>query len=38
MNVNFPGEASRDAFWAVVGVMLATIIGMVGFFRWKRWL
>jgi magnesium transporter len=38
MNVRFPGEGTHDAFWTVVGVMLATIIGMVGFFRWKRWL
>jgi magnesium transporter len=38
MNVKFPGEGTHDAFWTVVGVMLATIIGMVGFFRWKRWL
>ena len=38
MNVKFPGEGSHDAFWTVVGVMLATIVGMVGFFHWKRWL
>jgi magnesium transporter len=38
MNVEFPGEGTHDAFWTVVGVMLATIVGMVGFFRWKRWL
>src|SRR5712691_4245583 len=38
MNVRFPGEGTHDAFWAVVGVMLVTIVGMVGFFRWKRWL
>jgi magnesium transporter len=38
MNVKFPGEGSHDAFWTVVGVMIATIVGMVGFFRWKRWL
>src|SRR6266581_1848344 len=38
MNVAFPGEGTRMAFWVVVGVMVATIVGMVGFFRWKRWL
>jgi magnesium transporter len=38
MNVAFPGEGTRAAFWVVVGVMVATIIGLVGFFRWRRWL
>ena len=38
MNVKFPGFATHEAFWTIVGVMLATIVGMVGFFRWKRWL
>ncbi len=38
MNVRFPGEGTHDAFWSVVGVMLVTIVGMVAFFRWKRWL
>jgi magnesium transporter len=38
MNVGFPGEGTHDAFWVIVGLMLATIVGMVGFFRWKRWL
>jgi magnesium transporter len=38
MNVNFPGYGTHAAFWVIVGVMAATISGMVGFFRWKRWL
>ncbi len=38
MNVAFPGEATRTAFWVILGVMVAAVIGMVGFFRWKRWL
>jgi magnesium transporter len=38
MNVHFPGFDSSEAFWTIVGVMLATIVGMVGFFRWKRWI
>src|SRR5690242_12897122 len=38
MNVHFPGFDSSEAFWTIVGVMLATIASMVGFFRWKRWL
>ena len=38
MNVAFPGEGGREAFWAILGVMLAALVGMVGFFRYKRWL
>ncbi|HZO48894.1 MAG TPA: magnesium transporter CorA family protein [Gaiellaceae bacterium] len=38
MNVIFPGEGTREAFWVVIGIMLASIVGMVAFFRWKRWL
>jgi magnesium transporter len=38
MNVAFPGEGGRDAFWAILGVMLAALAGMIGFFRYKRWL
>jgi magnesium transporter len=38
MNVDFPGEATRAAFWAIVTALVAVLAGMVGFFRWKRWL
>jgi Mg2+ and Co2+ transporter CorA len=38
MNVHFPGFGTAEAFWAVIGVMLATIVGLVSFFRLKRWL
>jgi len=38
MNVDFPGFESAEAFWAIFGLMLGTIVGMVAFFRWKRWL
>ena len=38
MNVAFPGEDARMAFWIVVAVMFVTIVGMVGFFRWRRWI
>ena len=38
MNVAFPGEGTRAAFWVVAGVMFVTIVGMVGFFRWRRWI
>ncbi len=38
MNVDFPGFGTHEAFWVIVGVMVATIVGMVAFFRYKRWL
>ena len=38
MNVGFPGEGSHAAFWIIVAAMVVTIVGMVGFFHWKRWL
>ncbi len=38
MNVDFPGEGSQSAFWVIVAALVASLIGMVGFFRLKRWL
>jgi magnesium transporter len=38
MNVAFPGEGTRTAFWAILGGMIGALVGMVGFFRWKKWL
>jgi magnesium transporter len=38
MNVGVPGEGSIHAFWAVIGFMLAVLIGMVLFFRRRGWL
>ena len=38
MNVHFPGFGTAEAFWVIVGLMIATIIGLIGFFRYKRWL
>jgi magnesium transporter len=38
MNVLFPGEGTTAAFWVIAGVMIAALVGMVSFFRWKRWL
>jgi magnesium transporter len=38
MNVHFPGEGTHEAFWIVIGLMAAALIGMLGFFRLKRWL
>jgi magnesium transporter len=38
MNVDFPGESTQVSFWIVLGAMGATIVGLLGFFRYKRWL
>jgi magnesium transporter len=38
MNVLYPGESTHAAFWVIVGFMIATIVGMVAFFHYKRWL
>ena len=38
MNVGFPGEGTHAAFWIIVGAMVATLVGMVAFFRYKRWI
>jgi magnesium transporter len=38
MNVLFPGEHTHTAFWAIAGLMIVVILGMVGFFKYKRWL
>jgi magnesium transporter len=38
MNVHFPGFNTWDAFWGSLGLMAVTIVGMLAFFRWKRWL
>jgi magnesium transporter len=38
MNVIFPGEHTREAFWIIAGLMVGVIGAMVGFFKYKRWL
>ena len=38
MNVNFPGFGSTWAFWVIVGVMVASLGALLGFFRFKRWI
>ena len=38
MNSGVPGEQSLAAFWAIVGVMLALLVGMVAYFRRRGWL
>jgi magnesium transporter len=38
MNVLFPGEGGRTAFWVIIAALLTVLTGMIGFFRYKRWL
>jgi magnesium transporter len=38
MNVVYPGEATKVAFWVILAGLVATLVAMVGFFRWKRWI
>src|SRR5438128_5248151 len=38
MNVLFPGEHTHAAFWAIVGLLVGVIVGMIAFFKYKRWL
>ncbi|HEX3805505.1 MAG TPA: magnesium transporter CorA family protein [Gaiellaceae bacterium] len=38
MNVIFPGEGTSAGFWGICGLMLASVLGMVAYFRYKRWL
>ena len=38
MNVLFPGEGGHEAFWVIIGLIVAVLAGMVGLFRWKKWI
>jgi magnesium transporter len=38
MNVDFPGTSTRGGFWVSMGLMVATALGMMLFFRSRRWL
>jgi magnesium transporter len=38
MNVDFPGFGTVWAFWTIFGFMACTLLGLLAFFRWKRWL
>ncbi|HEU5207535.1 MAG TPA: magnesium transporter CorA family protein [Gaiellaceae bacterium] len=43
MNVGLPGggeppTSSHLSFWIIIGASVAVVGGMIGFFRWKRWL
>ena len=38
MNVNFPGFGTAWAFWVIFAGMAGSLIGLLAFFRLKRWL
>src|SRR3712207_5319035 len=38
MNVHVPGEEGVTAFWIIIGVMVATLVGMVAYFRKRGFL
>jgi magnesium transporter len=37
MNVKFPGFEGHVSFWAIIGIMVATVALLLSFFRYKRW-
>jgi magnesium transporter len=38
MNVHFPGFGGREAFWVLLGVIVALGGTLLAVFRWRRWL
>jgi magnesium transporter len=38
MNVRVPGEGQTEGFFVIIGVMLVLLVGMLVFFRWRRFL
>ncbi len=38
MNVIFPGCEIQEASWSSSSAMLCVLGGLLGFFRYKRWL
>ena len=38
MNVGVPGEGDATDFYVVIGVMVAILVGMLGYFRSRDWL
>src|SRR3954466_12549732 len=38
MNVGVPGEQSIRAFWIIIGVMVAILVGLIAVFRRRGWL
>jgi magnesium transporter len=38
MNVHVPGEQGVTAFWIIIATMAVLLVGMLGYFRYRRWL
>src|SRR5918999_3636996 len=38
MNVLYPGEGSREAFWVILGIIVVLGASLLTVFRWRRWL
>src|SRR5687767_10875043 len=38
MNVAFPGHGTAAAFWVILAALVLALGGLLGFFRWKRWI
>jgi magnesium transporter len=38
MNVKFPGFDTVWGFWVIMAGLIVTLVGLLGFFRYKRWL
>jgi magnesium transporter len=38
MNVHVPGQGDVGALWVLVGSMAAMLVGILGYFRYRRWL
>jgi magnesium transporter len=38
MNVKVPGEGDLGAFFIIIGAMLVLLVGMLAFFRWRKFL
>jgi magnesium transporter len=38
MNVRVPGQGSMSAFWVIIVSMVVLLIGMLAYFRHRRWL
>jgi Mg2+ and Co2+ transporter CorA len=36
MNVDFPGFGTAEAFWIIVAAMVVVLVGVLAFFRLKR--
>jgi magnesium transporter len=38
MNVLYPGEGSHEAFWVILGIIVALGFSLLAVFRWRHWL